>query len=327
MLIPNIKLLDGAGQLPIHFQIKNNIKHSISSGHLPPNAQLPSVRELAVALNVAANTVARAYKELQDEGLLVTHAGKGTFVADVIDSNPSLLNNRSTLEDILRPAVMAAKSIGFGRDEILGTVESFLEDRRLTVGLIGISEVIVKKWKRILEEHLHDIDLVVVSATLSEFYANRDATMKRFEDVYYVFNLITTYAEARSLFRDQNKKIVALITEISMRTYQALENLPEQEQIGLVCEDMYVNNLISLISPYCDISRIVRVSPQQVKDVERLMQNMNVVLHTLSPFQLVYDLALPHNILIEMEFLPNQACMEQIHAMLHQEAFDALAFA
>ena len=68
--------------VPIYVQIKEQIKTAVGGGVLEPGQQLPSVRELAVALVVNPNTVVRAYNELEHEGLLRIERGKGTFVAD-----------------------------------------------------------------------------------------------------------------------------------------------------------------------------------------------------------------------------------------------------
>lgn len=58
-----INLLKGPGHLPIHLQIMHCLEYAIGFGQLPPGTRLPSVRELATELQVAPNTVARAYAE------------------------------------------------------------------------------------------------------------------------------------------------------------------------------------------------------------------------------------------------------------------------
>ena len=67
--------------IPIYLQLKEQIKTAVAGGVLPPGAQLPSVRELALSLAVNPNTIARAYSELEHEGLLVAEQGKGTFIS------------------------------------------------------------------------------------------------------------------------------------------------------------------------------------------------------------------------------------------------------
>ncbi|HHW99476.1 MAG TPA: GntR family transcriptional regulator, partial [Firmicutes bacterium] len=72
--------LDHRSPIPIYVQLQNQVKQAIAGGVLAPGEQLPSVRELAGRLAVNPNTIARAYQELEREGLIETLRGRGTFV-------------------------------------------------------------------------------------------------------------------------------------------------------------------------------------------------------------------------------------------------------
>jgi GntR family transcriptional regulator len=73
--------LDFESDVPVFSQIANRLKFAIARGAYAPNAQLPSVRALAKALVVNPNTVIRVYHDLELEGLIYTHQGKGVFVS------------------------------------------------------------------------------------------------------------------------------------------------------------------------------------------------------------------------------------------------------
>lgn len=79
--IPNPLTLDTASGVPIYRQIVDWVRVHVAGGHLNPGEQLPTVRQMAVDLNVNYNTVARAYLELERMGVVNTLQGKGTFVA------------------------------------------------------------------------------------------------------------------------------------------------------------------------------------------------------------------------------------------------------
>lgn len=76
--------------LPLYLQIENQIKHRVAAGALKPDDALPSVRKLAAELAINPNTVARAYLELERDGIIRTVQGGGTFVADGV---PQLLKS------------------------------------------------------------------------------------------------------------------------------------------------------------------------------------------------------------------------------------------
>ena len=74
--------LDLGSGVPVYRQIIDQVLGGIASGALNPGQQLPTVRQLAVDLAVNPNTVVRAYRELEIRGVLDTHQGTGTFVAN-----------------------------------------------------------------------------------------------------------------------------------------------------------------------------------------------------------------------------------------------------
>jgi GntR family transcriptional regulator len=73
--------IDPADGLPLYLQIARGVRHSIAVGALRPGEQLPSVREVAEQITVNPNTVAKAYRELELQGILETRRGTGTFVS------------------------------------------------------------------------------------------------------------------------------------------------------------------------------------------------------------------------------------------------------
>jgi len=78
--VPGRFKVDRASPLPVYVQLAEQIRLLVRRGALSPGDPLPTVRELAVALGVNANTVTRVYRDLQQEGLLRLERGLGTYV-------------------------------------------------------------------------------------------------------------------------------------------------------------------------------------------------------------------------------------------------------
>jgi GntR family transcriptional regulator len=74
--------IDRSGGTPIYRQLVEQVRQAVASGVLRPGDRLPSVRELVIELAVNPNTVARAYQELEREGVIETPRGRGSYVAD-----------------------------------------------------------------------------------------------------------------------------------------------------------------------------------------------------------------------------------------------------
>lgn len=107
-------------------QIEEQIRAAIQRGDLAPGATLPTVRQLADDLDVAPNTVARAYADLQQEGWLVSEGRRGTRVADRVPTSDKRIRS-SLLRDTLEHAVASLVGRGYSRGEILSELRRLAE--------------------------------------------------------------------------------------------------------------------------------------------------------------------------------------------------------
>jgi GntR family transcriptional regulator len=80
--------IDNASDRPVYQQIIDQVKRDIALGRIIKNEKLPTVRQLAGQIAINPNTIAKAYRQLEQQGIIVTKAGAGAFVAN-LDSNLS----------------------------------------------------------------------------------------------------------------------------------------------------------------------------------------------------------------------------------------------
>ena len=99
--------IDNASGRPVYQQIIDQIKRDIALGRLLKDEKLPTVRQLAGQLAINPNTIAKAYRQLEREGIIVTRPGTGAFVAN-LDSNLSRAVKKKLLsEELERIAIEA----------------------------------------------------------------------------------------------------------------------------------------------------------------------------------------------------------------------------
>jgi GntR family transcriptional regulator len=110
--------LDFRSGLPIYIQIMNQIEQQVSGGRLKPGDQLPTVRALASELRVNFNTVARAYRLLDDAGLISTQQGRGTYIMEKPQPEAGRKLRRETLEALARQYIGESKRLDFSDAEI-----------------------------------------------------------------------------------------------------------------------------------------------------------------------------------------------------------------
>jgi DNA-binding transcriptional regulator YhcF (GntR family) len=114
---PSIQL-DSASTVPPFEQLRTQIAAGVASGELPAGTRLATVRQMAADLGLAATTVARAYRELEADGVIATHGRRGTFVSSaVLDRDPHAMTR------LAHEYAVAARRAGLTRAEATLLVE------------------------------------------------------------------------------------------------------------------------------------------------------------------------------------------------------------
>lgn len=121
--------LDYKNDKPLHEQITHGIKELIISGVLKKDDQLPSVRDLSVELTVNPNTVQRAYKTLEADGIIYSIRGKGNFVSGVPDADRKTIDG---LYATLKETISELAYFGEGFESIEAIVRNIYEERNET---------------------------------------------------------------------------------------------------------------------------------------------------------------------------------------------------
>ena len=118
--------IDTSSDVPIFRQIVQQIKTAVAMGRLQPEDPLPSVRQLAVDLAVNPNTVARAYLDLEIEGVIYKRQGAGTFVSTQ-SVRVSKNERRRVLSELMEKALVEGVNLGLDEDELRESFERVLE--------------------------------------------------------------------------------------------------------------------------------------------------------------------------------------------------------
>jgi GntR family transcriptional regulator len=117
--------LDLHSGVPVYRQIIDQVRSGVASGSLSAGDQLPTVRQLAVDLAINPNTVLRAYRELELGGLLETHQGTGTFVANKkVEKNSAERDRRLT--QMAGEFAARAGAAGFTLEDLIDRLREML---------------------------------------------------------------------------------------------------------------------------------------------------------------------------------------------------------
>ncbi|NWL89715.1 MULTISPECIES: GntR family transcriptional regulator [unclassified Paenibacillus] len=109
--------IDEQSAEPLYYQIETQLKSLIVSGQIEEGTLLPSIRELAASLSCSVITIRRVYQDLENEGLLRTKQGTGTFVARVGTGERDAYR-KSVVQEAVETAVDTGISVQYGEEEL-----------------------------------------------------------------------------------------------------------------------------------------------------------------------------------------------------------------
>lgn len=130
-----IRKLDFRSGIPIYSQIVDQIKHLIATGELSPGDQLPTVRQLAADLRVNFNTIARAYRILDEDGVISTQHGRGTYILEPATPVEAEHLREQSLEALTLHYLAEAERQGYSLEEVTKVIQRYLSERKVGVNL------------------------------------------------------------------------------------------------------------------------------------------------------------------------------------------------
>lgn len=120
-------VINPRSDIPIYIQIVEQMRQQVASGELKPGDQLPTVRALAADLRVNFNTVARAYRMLDEAHIISTQQGRGTYILD--ESPPEATENLRalSLETLIQRFLEESTQLGFTTEQTIKKLTEYTE--------------------------------------------------------------------------------------------------------------------------------------------------------------------------------------------------------
>jgi GntR family transcriptional regulator len=127
--------LNHSSGVPLYLQLIGQVKHAVETGALRSGDQLPAIRKLAEDLVMNPNTVARAYRELEHEGIIELRHGSGAFISEAQAWKTAVIRKAQA---VVQAAVEKLAAFGLGGDEIRRLLENELAQLRDEKKLQGV---------------------------------------------------------------------------------------------------------------------------------------------------------------------------------------------
>jgi GntR family transcriptional regulator len=119
--------VDLTSHRPVYLQIMEQVKQAVATGALKPGDQLPTVRQFAADQRVNFNTVARAYRLLDEEGIISTQHGRGTYILSPASAKEGKKLKQQQLATLVEHFIEEAEKLGFSPQEVSDRVTDQLK--------------------------------------------------------------------------------------------------------------------------------------------------------------------------------------------------------
>lgn len=282
---------------PLYLQLKDLVRYHISTGALQSKQRLPTVHGLAKDIGVNFETVRKAYKELEREGLVSTERGVGTFVSSSATPGPSTAPNRNPraeLVDFVGRSATQLLRIGLNLEEIKDLINEALSqvsrpnEKRLVL-FVECNSLQAKEIAEVLRQHL---DFSVQPTLLNDL---QDELAKTSQSGVSLAAVITTgfhINEVRKIIGGQAIESDYVIANMSPETRRKLDPYYKNSRFGFVCRDpeskYYKDILQAELGIKSDISSCTITEKSKLTE---MLSSVDVVLTTPSVFKAVKKLA------------------------------------
>ncbi len=234
--------IDKSNKVPLYLQLKDLIKYYISTGTIKDNLQLPGVNSLGNELGVNFETVRKAYKELEREGLISMERGRGTYVTlhnAKVPKVSSDVHPEADPQDALRVGVRKLLRLGTEAKEIKKIVANVIDDvekegSQQTIVCAECNLYQVREISKVLKSYLNiSIKPVLVDNLKSEVEMILTGPERLLAVVTTGFHI----NEIRKMLEDIPVDTHVLITNMSSETRQKLLTYDPKSHFGFICRD------------------------------------------------------------------------------------------
>ena len=119
-------LVNPRSKQPLYEQLVEQLRRQLLLGVTESGAAMPSVRQLATELGINPNTIQKAYRRMEEEGMIISIPGRGSFVSD--DLAETLQKQRQEQRDKARQALLNCREAGLAKDEMMQIIEEVYKE-------------------------------------------------------------------------------------------------------------------------------------------------------------------------------------------------------
>jgi DNA-binding transcriptional regulator YhcF (GntR family) len=231
--------INKSSEFPIYQQLKEQIKFYLLSGALQPGSQVPTPKDLGLYLQINRNTVIAAYKELEQEGLLMTKQGQGTYIADKLPASTN--QDNQSLLNLAQEMIERTQKLGFSPEDLFTVVFNKtilgLEAPGVTGHLKRPKALMIECNQPDLEHYCDvlktELNIEIEGCLLDEL--TDTSSEGKFKDSDFVVTHVTHLEDVKAFFEPFQKNVFGLMAAPYFETFIKIKALPVGARVGIVC--------------------------------------------------------------------------------------------
>ncbi len=323
--------LDRELPIPIAEQIKGQIVYAISFGTIQPGETLPSVRELAGILKVSPVTIAKVYRELIKDGMLVSKPYVGVFVNELGMTNGKNHNEISqhNLHGIITNAIRQAKLMGYSMDHFR---DAFMEidkqlvnaDAKMTILMVGNFVEATYAYSRKMEALLEDLNIQVVPMTLTDLVSRLPEMLPVIKTASLAVTVPQRLQDVRAILEPEHCRVVAIAFDLSHESIQQLSAISPDQKVGIVSTyPEYVHTMVNELAAHGLMinTPLIALIAQEQK-VKEILNEVDVLVYATGS-SIVREWAPRDLIMFEFLHTPSPESVNRLRALIERDIIGA----
>lgn len=229
-------LLNKDSKVPLYLQVKNQIMDLIRKGSLRVGFKMPTERELSERLKVSRNTVSTAYKELEQQGVLKSYQGRGTFIAE--EARPWKAQGiKDKIVKFVDLGLEEALEVGLDADEFLDLVAQRVNEKKdLMSKMVAVYvECNVEQARMFSQQLSKSTNMNIIPLTISELVKMEEETKEKINKSQVIIATFNHVNEVKELTGEFNRDVLGIAINPDLGTIVRIARYPNEIKFGFIC--------------------------------------------------------------------------------------------
>ena len=310
--------IDRNSGVPIYIQLKKQIKKMIQKGILAKGERLPPERELSKRLKISRNRVSTAYKELENDGILYSQQGKGTFVAGKIEGvrEPS---RKDKLLKIIDLAMEEAIELGFSLDDFLtiAYVRAKEKQEMLSKLKVAFIECNREQLSGLINETELDSSIASIPILIDELREEPDRIKKVINKVEFIITTSFHLQEVEEFVSGMDKDVLAMNLEPKMKTIVKIARINNDSKVGLICKsDNFAKEVQSSLKKVGLDNFSIEYTLNIEENITAFVEEKDILITSPHCYKEINKLSGDTKDIISFEYIPDRGSINMLNMAL-----------